>query len=64
MTKEEAQRLSRMFWCAQEIIEMFHDVVLSQDGRVDKALVRLRDEIDAFRAEHGWSPNGYGNEQA
>lgn len=59
----EAQRLSRMLFHARESIEMFADVVEVRTGRPDTFNRNLRDEIDAYREEHGWSPNGFGGEE-
>lgn len=63
-------RLSRLLFEAREAVEMYADVVAAlreQSGKADRGrrveyLDRLRDEIDAYRAERGWSPHGYGGE--
>lgn len=38
------------------------EVVEIQSGQVDTWGRRLRDEIDEYRAERGWSPHGFGGE--
>ena len=58
----EAARLSRLLFDAREIIEMYRDVVAERRAP-DPQLTRVRDEIDAYRAERGWSPHGFGGEQ-
>lgn len=62
MDREERQRLSKMLFEARETIEMFGDVVWVREGRADKRLEQLIAEIDSYRHEQGWSPNGYGGE--
>jgi len=54
--------LSRMLWDARETAEMYADVVQSRMGTADMHNLALRDRIDAFRAEQGWNPNGFGGE--
>ena len=55
-------KLSRLLFDAREIIDMFVDIVESQTGHVDKWSRGVRDEIDQYRAEQGWSAHGFGNE--
>jgi hypothetical protein len=50
-------RLSRMLWEAREIADMMADIT-----RDSTWPAQVRDEIDAYRAERGWSPNGFGGE--
>jgi hypothetical protein len=58
----EAARLSRLLFEAREQIDMWADVIEARGGY--SAVTRaVRDEIDAYRAERGWSPNGFGGEQ-
>jgi hypothetical protein len=52
-------RLSRMLFEARELITMFNDMVELRAGKPDPWSRRVRDEIDAYRAERGWSPHGY-----
>lgn len=59
----EAARLSRLLFDARELVEMYGDVVEARTGRPDQYSRRVRDEIDTYRAEHGWSPDGFGGEQ-
>jgi hypothetical protein len=58
---EDDARLSRLLFEAREVVDMYADVV-RQNLSEDAWLVRLRGEIDAYRAERGWSPNGFGDE--
>jgi hypothetical protein len=58
----EAARLSKLMFEAREAVEMYSDIV-SQRLRPDPWLQRLLAEIDAYRAERGWSPHGFGGEQ-
>lgn len=57
-------RLSRILFEARERIDMAVDMVESRTGRVDAHGRNLRDEIDAYRREQGWSPHGFGDEPA
>jgi hypothetical protein len=58
-----AARLSRLLFIAREDIEMYADVVEARMGPGTGSRLR-RDvaEIDAYRAERGWSPHGFGGE--
>lgn len=58
----EAQRLSRILWESRERVEMAADVVERRTGQRDDWGRRLVAEIDAYRAEQGWSPDGFGGE--
>jgi hypothetical protein len=58
----DAARLSRLLFAAREQIDMWGDVVQTIHGRRDRHTDRVRDDIDAYRAERGWSPNGFGGE--
>lgn len=58
----EAARLSKLLFDARESVEMFADVVEARTGRRDEFNRRLVVDIDAYRAERGWSPNGFGGE--
>lgn len=59
----EVQQLSRLLFEAREQIEMWADVVERQTGRSADYPRRLVAEIDAYRAERGWSPHGFGDER-
>lgn len=59
----EAARLSKMLFEAREQCDMWADVVETSTGQSDTTVRRLVAEIDAYRAERGWSPNGFGGEQ-
>ena len=56
-------RLSKMLFEARELISMFNDMVERRAGREDTWSRRVRDQIDAYRAERGWSPHGFGDEE-
>jgi hypothetical protein len=56
-------RLSRLLFSAREQVEMWADVVESQAGKPATAVRELVAELDAYRAERGWSPHGYGGEE-
>jgi hypothetical protein len=58
----EAARLSKLLFDAREQIDMWATVVANRTGLRENGAARLRDEIDAYRAERGWSPNGFGGE--
>jgi hypothetical protein len=60
----DAQRLSRLLFEARELIDMMGDIVEARSGRPDTWSRRVRDEIDTYRAEQGWSPHGFGDETA
>lgn len=58
----DVRQLSKLLFEAREAVDMFADVTANRVGRRDQWLDRLRDEIDAYRAERGWSPDGFGGE--
>lgn len=55
-------RLSRMLFESREAVEMYADIVTARTGQEPAQLRRLVAEIDAYRAERGWKPHGYGGE--
>lgn len=59
----QAARLSKILFEARERIDMSIDVVEIRLGQVDRQGRAIRDEIDVYRAEQGWSPDGFGGEQ-
>jgi hypothetical protein len=59
----EAARLSKLMFEAREAVEMYFDVTKARTGQTDRWLLRIVEEIDAYRAEHGWSPHGFGGEE-
>lgn len=63
LTEAEARRLSKMLWAARENAEMLADIVEIRTRQHAKATRRDLADIDAFRAEMGWSPHGFGNER-
>jgi hypothetical protein len=58
----EAARLSKMLFTARESVEMLADIVERRMVQPDKHNRRLVAEIDAYRAERGWNPHGFGGE--
>ncbi len=61
---EDPARLSKLLFEARELVEMWADVVESRTMRPAEYPRRIVAEIDAYRAERAWSPNGYGSENA
>jgi hypothetical protein len=61
---DEAQLLSKLLFEAREQIDMWGDVVAIRTGVQDNYTRGLRDRIDAYRADKGWSAGGFGGEQA
>jgi hypothetical protein len=59
----DAARLSRMLFEARERVDMARDMVEIRTGKTDEWARRLVAEIDAYRAERGWSPHGFGGEE-
>lgn len=60
----EAQRLSRLLWDAREQLEMHADMMVARYGEASASFTRqILLEVDAYRAEQGWSPNGFGHEE-
>jgi hypothetical protein len=55
-------QLSRILWESRESLEMWADVVEARSGRPNGYTRGLIAEIDAYRAQHGWSRSGYGGE--
>lgn len=59
-----AAELSKLLFEAREIAAMYGDVVeASWPGGGDYCYA-VRDRLDAYRAERGWSPHGFGGEQS
>lgn len=56
-------RLSKLLFESRELIEMFTDVVEARAGKPDTWGRRVVREIDQYRAEQGWSPHGFGEEE-
>lgn len=54
--------LSRLLFEAREQIEMWADVVEARTGQRDTWARSVLARLDAYRAERGWSPNGFGGE--
>jgi hypothetical protein len=62
MSEGDAARLSKLLWDARESIEMWADTVEVRTGQPDRFNRDLVARIDAYRAERGWSPDGFGGE--
>lgn len=61
---ERVAELSRLLFEAREHVEMYADVVEARTGRRADHTRALVAEIDQYRAERGWSPDGFGGEAA
>lgn len=59
---DEIERLSRLLFQAREAIEMWADVIEGRSDATANYERRLVTEIDAYRAEKGWSAHGFGGE--
>ena len=60
--RTEAARLSSMLFSCRELLSMYGDMIEYQMGVRDNWIDRTRAEVDAYRAERGWSPHGFGDE--
>lgn len=58
----DAARLSKLLFEARELVDMLSSITEARSGRPDTWSRRVRDELDAYRAEQGWSPHGFGGE--
>lgn len=58
----DAPELSRLLFEAREQIEMWSDVVEGRSGKPSRYTRDLVKRIDLYRAERGWSPDGFGGE--
>lgn len=54
--------LSKLLFEAREEIEMWADVVEVRTGKPARQTRELLAALDAYRAERGWSPHGFGHE--
>lgn len=61
---DDAQRLSRLLFEARELVDMLSDLIgrATPTAGANDWAQRVRDEIDEYRAERGWSAHGYGGE--
>jgi len=57
-----AARVSKMLWDAREIVSMYRDIAELGSGQEDAYSRCVLAELDAFRAEQGWSESGFGGE--
>jgi hypothetical protein len=55
-------RLSRLLFEARTAVELLRDRLRSRTGEKDRWSKRLISEIDDYRSERGWSPDGFGGE--
>jgi len=51
-----------MLWDAREIVSMYRDIAELGSGQEDAYSRCVLAELDAFRAEQGWSESGFGGE--
>lgn len=63
LAESQNARLSRLLWDAREGLEMWADTVEAQTQKRDTPTRSTIEEIDTFRDEQGWSPNGFGGEE-
>lgn len=61
---EEAARLSKLLFEAREGLEMWADSVEARLGGTPHYARDLVRQIDAYRAERGWNPHGFGGESS
>jgi hypothetical protein len=54
--------MSKLLFCAREEMSMWADVVEIRTGERPEHTLGLISQIDAYRAEQGWSPDGFGGE--
>ena len=59
----ENARLSKLLFDSREAAEMYADIVKARTGMDPDNLRQLVADIDAYRAERGWNPNGFGGEE-
>jgi hypothetical protein len=59
----DGARLSKLLFEARELIDMLQDQIEVRSGRPSTFTRRVRDDIDLYRAEQGWSPHGFGGEE-
>lgn len=57
----DPERLSKLLWDAREGLDQLIDSI-ERRGQRATYLRRLVHDIDAYRAEQGWSPWGFGGE--
>lgn len=62
MGRTTSADLSRLLFEARESVEMWADVVEARMGVPDSYTRGLVERLDAYRAERGWSPHGFGGE--
>lgn len=55
-------RLSRLLYEARTAVELLGGRLRSRTGEKDRWSKRLISEIDEYRADRGWSPDGFGGE--
>jgi hypothetical protein len=58
----DSARLSKLLWEAREICEKYYHTTLGLHVKRDDSVLRVYSDIDDYRAERGWSPNGFGGE--
>lgn len=55
--------LSKLLFEARELIEMLADIQKARTGESAAWPLRVVSQIDAYRAERGWNPHGFGGEE-
>lgn len=63
MNKDEAKKLSKLLFECRELISMHGGMVMAQTGMVSRWETRVVKEVDDYRSEKGWSPDGFGGER-
>lgn len=58
----ETARLSKMLWDVRELLSMYGEHLEYSTGKKDQWIDRTLKEVDEYRAEKGWSPDGFGGE--
>ena len=61
-TAPDPARLSKLLFESREQCEMWADTIEYRTGVHNSHSRRLVAKIDAYRAEQGWSPAGFGGE--
>lgn len=56
--------LSKLLFEARDAIEILADLVEARVGKPSTHERQLVERIDAYRAERGWNPDGFGQEGA
>lgn len=60
--RDYPQRLSKLLWDAREGLEMYADGLDAKFPGAGRWPRKTVADIDDYRAERGWSPDGFGGE--